>query len=408
GAMGKGILYQTLVTPGVECVVLCDINKKMLDDCVSTLSLNAEMAGTASSIGSIVDSGKTALCTDGMLAACYDGIDVLVEASSSITAGARYVLSAIENKKHVVLMNAEIDLLFGPLFLLRAREKGVIVSSCDGDQHGVIKQLIDDIKLWGFEPIMAGNIKGFLDRSSNPEKIIPEADKRHLDYKMCTAYTDGSKLSIEMAIVANALDMHTLKPGMLGPMATNVTEVLSLFDFDAIRKTRKPVVDYILGANPGGGVFAVGYHENPYQSFMMEYYKMGKGPYYLFYRPYHLCHVESIASIVSPVINGCSLLEPTYGFRTNVFAYAKKALTCGTKLDGIGGHCCYGQIENTINGKHPGLPLGLAENVAIIRDIKEGEPIMMTDIDYPANREDFSYFEQAISASEKISKLIED
>ena len=129
-------------------------------------------------------------------------------------------------------MNAEIDLLFGPYFAELAEANGVVCTSIDGDQYGVLKHLIDDFELWGFQPVMAGNIKGFLDRYANPTKIIAEADKRRLDYKMCTSYTDGTKLNIEMAIIANAFGMRTIKPGMTGPCADRVTEVFDLFDFE--------------------------------------------------------------------------------------------------------------------------------------------------------------------------------
>ena len=309
-------------------------------------------------------------------------------------------------------MNAEIDLFFGPYFLELARKHGVRVTSCDGDQHGVLKRVIDDMTLWGFEPVMAGNIKGYLDRYADPEMIKPEADKRKLDYKMCTAYTDGSKLCIEMAILANALNMETPQPGMVGPRAANVTEVLGAFDFDAIYRRMKnggkPVVDYILGAEPGGGVYAVGYHEDAFQSFMMSYYKMGDGPFYLFYRPYHLCHVESLASIVGPMILGESLLEPTYGFQTNCFAYGKKDLKAGDMLDGIGGHASYGLIENVPEGGHPGLPLGLAEHVTLKRAIAKDEPIAMEDIAIPDGRYDFELFEKALAASVRLNEAIID
>ena len=133
-----------------------------------------------------------------------------------------FAIYALAERKHLVLMNAEIDLIYGPYLLELAQRRGVTYTSCDGDQHGVIKRLVDDLRLWGFQLVMAGNIKGFLDRYSNPKKIVPEADKRNLDYKMATAFTDGTKLNIEMALVANALGLRVHKPGMHGPDAGNV------------------------------------------------------------------------------------------------------------------------------------------------------------------------------------------
>jgi predicted homoserine dehydrogenase-like protein len=326
-------------------------------------------------------------------------VDVVIEATSAISAAGRHAVTALEHGKHLVLMNSEIDLIFGPELVRNAHEQGVVCTSCDGDQHAVIKRLLDEAVLWGFEPVMAGNIKGFLDRSANPTTIIPEADKRNLDYRMCTAYTDGTKLNIEMALIANAEGLKTVLPGMTGPSAESVEEVLKLFDFSSIWNYREPVVDYILGARPGGGVFAVGFSDNPYQRDMLEYYKMGAGPFYLFYRPYHLCHVEAIRSVAEAVLDGRALLQPACGFRTNVIAYAKTDLHEGQSCDGLGGYTCYGMIENAdADGATDGLPICLADDVVLTRSVRQGERIGMADIDLPNERFDFELYERAVVA----------
>jgi predicted homoserine dehydrogenase-like protein len=304
-----------------------------------------------------------------------------------------------------VLMNSEVDLIFGPALVRAAAEHGLICTSCDGDQHGVIKRLLDEITLWGFEPVLAGNVKGFLDRAANPTTIVPEADKRNLDYRMCTSYTDGTKLSIEMALVANAYGLRTAVPGMLGPPARHVSEALDLFDFASIREGGSAVVDYVLGAEPGGGVFVVGASDDPYQRDMLEYYKMGKGPFYLFYRPYHLCHVEAMRSVAEAVLDQRPLLQPTRGFRTNVIAYAKTDLHAGDSCDGIGGYTCYGMIENAPpDGTTDGLPICLAEDVVLARDIARDERITIEDLaEVPRGREDFTLYEIALQASLELS-----
>ena len=402
GAMGKGILYQTLLTPNVRCVALCDIRVDEAVACARELGIDHEVVSSAPAMEDAIRAGRLAICEDGMLVAGCEQVDVFVESSSSIIPGARFTTAALQSGKHVNLMNAEIDLVFGPYFLDLARKNGVTYTSCDGDQHTVLKNVIDDMSLWGFELVMAGNIKGFLDRSADPIRIKPEADKRRLDYKMCTAYTDGTKLCIEMALIANALGLETTKPGMTGPRANHVDEVLDLFDFEALWEKRQPVVDYILGALPGGGVYAVGYQDQPFQSFMLNYYKMGPGPFYVFYRPYHLCHVESIASIVRPALDGFSLLQPDHGFRTDVFAYAKKDLRAGEMLDGIGGHACYGLIENVNNKPHDGLEICLAEDLTLKHDVQANQMIRMSDVQVEAERDDFKLRRLALEACEAL------
>ncbi len=400
GAMGKGLLYQSTVTPGFRCVGVCDLKVDVARKCVEEFGLPARVVDNLSEAHDAARAGCVPVCEDGMLLAEMETADALIESTSCIEAAGRFALAALEHGKHLVLMNAEIDLIFGPYLMSRAHELGLTYTSCDGDQHGVIKRLMEDMRLWGFAPVMGGNMKGFLDRYSNPTKIIPEADKRNLDYRMCTAYTDGTKLNIEMSLLANAMNMRTAVPGMYGPRAGQVRDVLGLFDFPTLWQDRVPVVDYILGASPDGGVYAVGYCEHPYQKSLLKYYKMGDGPFYVFYRPYHLCHVEAMETVAEAVLDGVSLLEPAAGFRTNVFAYAKKPLHAGEMLDGLGGYACYGLVENCPDqGRPAGLPVCLAEHVRLKRDIEADRPIMLSDIEYDPNRFDFDLYERSLTCS---------
>jgi predicted homoserine dehydrogenase-like protein len=398
GAMGKGLLHQSRITPGMQCLALADVIPQRAIDCAGMAGLNYKTARTEAEVNDAIRLGFTAICEDGELVAGCADLRVLVEASSAVAEGGRHAIRALESGKHVVMMNAEADLIFGPLLMHLAHQHGLVYTSCDGDQHGVIRHLVGDLELWGFDLVMAGNIKGFLDRYSNPTKIVPEADARNLDYRMAAAYTDGTKLSIEMALVANALGLRTSRPGMHGPPAKDVHDVFHLFDFESLWADRKACVDYILGATPGGGVFAIGHCEHPYQRSMLAYYKMGSGPFYLFYRPYHLCHIEAMQCIADAVLHGRSLLEPAHGFSTNVFAYAKRDLKAGELLDGIGGYACYGMIENCI-GHHPGLPICLAEKLVLRRDVPRDAAIQMNDVELPESREDFHLYRRARNAT---------
>jgi predicted homoserine dehydrogenase-like protein len=401
GAMGRGLVRQISLTPGIECVALADLNVRQAIERLRAIGQSCREASSLLDAGRALQEGELPVFADGLQVCELPEIDVIIEATSAVLDGGRYAIAALEHQKHLVLMNSEVDLIFGPALLRAAANQGVICTSCDGDQHGVIKRLLDEIRLWGFEPVLAGNIKGFLDRSANPTTIVPEADKRNLDYRMCTSYTDGTKLSIEMALVANAYGLRTAVPGMLGPRARTVNEVLDLFDFASIRDAGSAVVDYVLGAEPGGGVFVVGASDDPYQRDMLEYYKMGKGPFYLFYRPYHLCHVEAMQSVAEAVLDERPLLQPTCGFRTNVIAYAKTDLHAGDSCDGIGGYTCYGMIENTPrDGTKDGLPICLAEDVVLARDIARDERITIEDlVEVPRDREDFKLYENALQAS---------
>jgi predicted homoserine dehydrogenase-like protein len=403
--MGRGLFYQCCTTPGIRCVGIADIEIEKVEACAAMMGRASVVVRTAREAREAVNRGTVAVCEDGMLLAECEGADVFIESSNCIGPAARFAIAAVESGKHLVLMNSEIDLVFGPHLAELARRNGVVYTSCDGDQHGVLKHVVDDLSLWGFELVMAGNMKGFLDRTANPTTIVPEADKRNLGYKMCTAYTDGTKLCIEMALLANALGMATPVPGMHGPRAGHVREVLDLLDVDSLWHRHGPFVDYVLGAQPDGGVFAIGRCDKPYQREMMAYYKMGKGPLYLFYRPYHLCHVEAMECIAEAALDGRSLLSPAAGLRTNVFAYAKRDLRPGETLDGIGGYACYGLIDNCGDGgAHAGLPICLAEGVAVRRPVRKDEPLMLEDVEFDRRAFEFDLFRRAQAASRRTSQ----
>ena len=405
GSMGRGLVYQCAITPGIRCAVLADLDIDRAIASVEHTGLPYKVVRSLSDVNDAIRLGVMAVCEDGALVSECDGIDALIESTSAISEGGRFAERALLTGKHLVLMNSEIDLSFGPHFLRLARENGLVFTSCDGDQHGVIKRLHDEMTLWGLEPVMAGNIKGFLDRYSNPTRIVPEADKRNLDYRMATAYTDGSKLAIEMALVSNALDYVPARPGMMGPRAGHVSDVFDLFDFHAIRETGRPVVDYILGAEPGGGVFCVGYCDDPYQMGMLSYYKMGSGPFYLFYRPYHLCHVEAMQCVAEACLDGTSLLEPDYGFRANVNAFAKRDLHAGDVLDGLGGYDCYGLIEEvTEESVQTVLPLCISEGARLLHDVAKDGRITMDDVAFENGNVALAMYEKALG--QRVSRTI--
>jgi predicted homoserine dehydrogenase-like protein len=271
-----------------------------------------------------------------------DDIDIFMEASSSVEKGLEYTKQAIESKHHVILMNGEVDCFYGPELYEMAKQAGVIFSSTDGDQYGVLIKLIEEVELMGLRTIMIGNIKGFLDRHATPKSIEYEAKIRNLDPQMCVTYTDGTKLAVEMAIMSNATGFVPYNDRMEGPKMKDVQEVLRYYNFDKIREN--PCVEYILGAEPGGGVFIVAECHHAYQRDLLKYYKMGGGPYYLFYRPYHLCHLETAYATGRVWFDRVPLLAPWNGRIANIYAVSKKDLEPGDVLDELGQFTVYGEI----------------------------------------------------------------
>jgi predicted homoserine dehydrogenase-like protein len=392
-------------------VAIADIVVGKAAGACADLGCEHRIAGGLAEMHDAAQCGAVAVCEDGELVARFELVDVLIESSSAVAGGGHYAAVALENGIHAVMMNAEADLIFGPYLMRLAEKNGVVYSTCDGDQPGVIVRLMREVTLWGFEVVMAGNIKGFLDRYANPTTIIPEADKRFLDYKMCTAYTDGTKLCVEMALVANALDMETDVPGMHGPRTHRIVQTLEAFDFDQLYAGNKVVVDYVLGSEPYGGVFVVARCDHPFQQKMMNYFpsEQGEGPFYVFNRPYHLCHVEAMQCVAEAFLDHEALLQPTYGFKTNVYAHAKRDLHKGERLDGIGGYSSYGLIENcSMNREHSGLPICLADNVTLKRDIAKDEKIFMDDVIYDPTRVDYRLFALAQAESDALNSPVSE
>jgi predicted homoserine dehydrogenase-like protein len=368
GAMGRGIAWQVGRTPGMQLVFVADLRREA-----------AKRAAHA-------HGGAPAVADDALAAIDRFPVDVLVESTSSIGAAARYGLAAIARGSHVVLMNAEVDLALGPLLLRAARANGVVVTSDAGDQHGVLARMLEEIVLWGFEIVQAGNIKGFLDRHATAAALVDEARARNLDPVQCCAYTDGTKLNIEMALVANGWGLLPTRPGMEGPRCADVRETLACFDLDGYDGRGR--IDYVLGAEPGGGVYVIGRCDDPDQAAYLRYYKLhGRHPYYLFYRPYHLCHLETTRAIALAALWRKAVLTPRHGRLTDVYAHAKKDLAAGEVFThGIGGDQAYGLVAAVADAPRQ-TPIALLEPGRTLarmrRARRRDEPIELEDVDLP-------------------------
>ena len=400
GSIGRGMTLQAQITPGIDCVAIADIIVERAIEMADYLHRDYEVVGSLDAMHEAIRRGRLAVCEDGELISRYEGIDVFVEATNSVLAGGEYALTAIAHGQHVVMMNYEADLMFGPYLMEKAEEEGLVYTVCDGDQPTVLRHIIDELEFMGFQLVMAGNIKGYLDRYVDPTSIIPEADKRDLDYRMCTSYTDGTKLCVEMAVLANGLGLRAATPGMYGPRIDDIYQVFDAFDFDSLWNGGGAVVDYVLGARPKGGVFAIGYTDDAYQRHTLDWFppEMGPGPFYLFYRPYHLGHFESMRSIAAAALDGRAVLKPDFGFRTNVYAYAKRDLQAGESLDGMGGYLCYGKIENLSDNEiHPGIPICMAEDVVLKVDVPKDERILLEQLDYDPDRREFELHRRAMA-----------
>ena len=399
GSIGKGLVYQVNATPGMKPVAIADIYINKAIDCAKWLQLDYEVVNTLSDLNYAIQRGKVAITDKGELLASSGLVHVMIESSNAVLQGALHALKAIQNHQHVVMMNFEAEMMYGPILLKAALDEGVVYTCADGDQPTVIKKMIDEIEMWGLDIVMAGNIKNYLDRYTDPVKIAPEADKRTLDHKMCSAYTDGTKLCVEMAVLANAINGKAAVHGMFGHKMKHVNEIFNYINFDEVWDRKHPLVDYVLGSEPKGGVFVVAHTADKFQQYTFNWFPpdVGPGPYYIFSKPYHLGHIEAMQCVAEAYLDGTARLQPIYGMRTNVHTYAKRDLKAGDLLDGMGGFNSYGLIENlTDNQSNPGLPILLNENLKLKKDISKDQRIGLEDVEFNADDKAFKLYFQAI------------
>lgn len=399
GSIGKGLVYQVNATPGMKPVAIADIFLNKAIDCAKWLNLDYEVVNTLADLNYTIQRGKVAVTDKGELIASSGLVHVMIESSNAVLQGAVHALKAIQNHQHVVMMNFEAEMMYGPVLLRAAQDEGVVYTCADGDQPTVIKRMIDDIELWGLDIVMAGNIKNYLDRYTDPLKIAPEADKRTLDHKMCSSYTDGTKLCVEMAVLANAINGKTAVPGMFGHRMKHVNEIFNYVNFDEVWDRKHPLVDYVLGGEPKGGVFVVAHTADKFQQYTFNWFPpdVGPGPYFIFSRPYHLGHIEAMHCVAEAYLDGTARLQPIHGMRTNVHTYAKRNLKAGDKLDGMGGFNSYGLIENLNDDEqNAGLPILLNENLVLKRDIAKDERIALADVEFNPQDKAFQLYFEAL------------
>jgi predicted homoserine dehydrogenase-like protein len=324
--------------------------------------------------------GVPVLTNDPSVLTDCDAIDVLLEVTGTVEAAAGVVLDAFSHGKHVVLVNAELDSLIGPILKVKADEAGVVVTHTDGDEPGVAMTLLRYLRTLGLRPVAAGNIKGMVDYYRNPDTQRAFAEKHDQDVKKVTSFADSTKLSMEATVLSNATGFHVGRRGMYGPPCGYVREIANLLPAKQMLETG--LVDYALGAAPHTGAFVIVHEDAPRKKVQLAYYKLGDGPFYVFYTPFHLPHLQIASTIGRAVIHRDPTVAPIAGPVCEVVTVAKRDLKAGERLDGIGGFCTYGLIDNASAARGmSALPIGLSEGRVLRRDVAKDEVLSGDDVD---------------------------
>jgi len=334
-----------------------------------------------------IGEGKVVVTDDAFLLARSSQVDVLVDVTGSVEFGARVAFEAFRYGKDVVLLNAEIDATIGPILQVYAEKHGVILSACDGDEPGLQINLWRWVKGLGLTPRVIGNVKGLQDPYRNPTTQRGFAEKWGQNPAMVTSFADGSKISFEQAIVANATGFVVRSRGMSRGMEykDDVMKIGKLYDIEEVRKLGG-VVDYVVGT-PLTKVYCLAEHPDPKQQHYLNLYKMGDGPLYPFFTPYHLVHFEVPSAIARVALFRDPVAKPLGGPVVEVCAVAKRDLRSGEVLDDYGMYMTYGEAVNADEMcRNRYLAEGLVEGCSLKRDVAKDSVITYDDVTLPPER----------------------
>jgi predicted homoserine dehydrogenase-like protein len=389
GFMAQGLTNQIVNSvPGMNMVAIYSRKPQKAMHVLNYSGLEDPIeAMTQSQLDDAIRDRKPVFTQDVMLLARSEHVNLIVDTTGSVEFGTRVLLEAFKHGKDVVLLNAELDATIGPILQTYADKYGVILSACDGDEPGLQMNLYRWVKGLGLTPRVMGNIKGLQDPYRNPSTQKGFAEKWGQNPVMVTSFADGSKISFEQAIVANATGMVVKSRGMSrgAEYKEDVMKIGKLYDIEELRRLGG-IVDYVVGT-PLTKVYCLAEHPDPKQQHYLNLYKMGEGPLYSFFLPYHLVHFEVPNAIARVALLRDSVARPLGGPVVEVCAVAKRDLKAGEMLDDYGMYMTYGEAVNAdVMSNNRYLPEGLVEGCKLKRDIIKDAALTYDDVELPEGR----------------------
>ena len=388
GFMGQGLTNQIVNSvPGMTVTAISNRKPDRAVEVFRYSGLEPVPVGSQAELEDTARGGGAAVTDDPFLLCRSEHVDVICEVTGDVELGARVALEAFEHGKDVVLMNAELEATIGPILDVYADKHGVIMSACDGDEPGVQLDLFRWVKGLGLEPRVIGNIKGLQDPYRNPTTQKGFAEQWGQNPAMVTSFADGSKISFEQAIVANSTGFTVLQRGMSRGLEyrDDVMKIGALYDVDEVRRLGG-IVDYVVGT-PLTKVYVLAEHPDPKQQHYLNLYKLGEGPLYSFFIPYHLVHFEVPNSIARVALFRDPVSKALGGPVVEVCAVAKRDLRAGETLDDYGEYMSYGEaVPADEMSERRYLPEGLVKGCVLERAVAVDEVITYDDVALPPGR----------------------
>ena len=378
GEMGTDLVTQGSLMPGIEIAAIATRRPHTARAAMRITygdESNAADADSAAKVSAAIEAGKIAITSNELLVT-NPQIDVVIDATGKPGVAADYDLMAMQHGKHLVMMNVEADVTIGAYLKHQADRLGVIYSVGAGDEPSSCMELIEFASALGLKIVSAGKGKNNpLNHDAVPDDYREEAIRRNMNPRMLVEFVDGSKTMVEMAAIANATGLVPDVPGMHGPKADRDDMVKVLIPReDGGILYKKGVVDYTIGKGVAPGVFVIVEAEHPRIIERMDDLHIGKGPYYSFFRPYHLTSLEVPLTCARIMLYGRPDMVPLDRPVAEVCAVAKRDLKVGETFDAIG-ETCYRSFTMTIGDarqKHA-VPVGLLEGGKVIAPVKKGE-----------------------------------
>jgi predicted homoserine dehydrogenase-like protein len=403
GKFGTMFLSQVRSTDGMHLVGVADLNTARARSQLATGCWPAEQYA-ASSIDEAIKYGSTIVTDNADILIEHPGVEVIIEATGDPGAGIRFALKAIENGKHIIMVNVEADAVAGPILARKAKKAGVVYSLAWGDQPALIAEHVDWARAAGFKVVAAGKGTRYHPtyHQSTPDtvwdildKYMKIRDRNSINPKMFNSFVDGTKSGIEMTAVCNATGLHSQTDGLSFPPATRFEHAqICKPKADGGVLERKGVTEVTSSVYRDGtdvphslvmGTYVVFETDSAYSEECFREYSMlpdETGKYASLYRPIHMIGLELGISVASAALRKEATGAPVT-FNSDVIATAKRKLSAGEMLDGEGGFCVWGkQTPADMSLREGYLPLGLAHNVKLKSEVAEGQRIKWDDVVY--------------------------
>jgi predicted homoserine dehydrogenase-like protein len=382
GQMGRGFVAQVRRIAGMEVAAIADLDLQRATGALKAAGVDNVTSGDDyDKLSNVINEGGTVALTDPTLLTSLP-VDMVIDATGVPEIGAQIALRSLLEGRHVGLLNVETDITVGWLLSRIAAQTGAVYTLCRGDEPAEALKLVEFARDLAFDVVCAGKGKNNPMRPHDTAaNLADEANRKRMNPKMLASFVDGSKAMIEMAALANAADLAVSKRGMSG-YKTTVPELHEVFrpQKDGGILERSGVVDFATGP-VAPGVFVIARSDEPTVVEEMDYLGMGSGPYYSFYRPYHLASIEAPLSVPAAVLDGHSDIQPK-AWRAEVAAGTKRPLRAGEVIDGIGGEHVYGVIEDAGTAKQERLaPLGLLAGARLLRDVDVDRVLTYDDVE---------------------------